>query len=206
MAEFSKTKYNLKAKASFKTKFDIYLFDKAMNQTLNTISQDDFDIFKIDSPILNIYLTEYWQEKKGYELKAIKIEEIERKINEWRKDNETTIEQMRSKYINVTFLNKFPEKDFIELLNAKACDYCGITEEQIETLLKNRSLYKKNYRGRYLEIDRLNSNEEYSKKNCVMACYWCNNAKTDEFTQDEFKIIGKAIRDVFQSRLNKNLS
>ena len=33
----------------------------------------------------------------------------------------------------------------------------------------------------------------YKADNCVYACYWCNNAKTNAFTDVEFKPIGKAI-------------
>ena len=61
---------------------------------------------------------------------------------------------------------------------------------------------EKNFRGWNLEIDRLNSNFEYKPDNCAMACYWCNNAKTDEFTEDEFMVIGEAIKNVWRERLN----
>ncbi|MDR0560263.1 MAG: hypothetical protein LBG92_08825 [Prevotellaceae bacterium] len=33
----------------------------------------------------------------------------------------------------------------------------------------------------------------YNSENCVLACAWCNNAKTDAFTEEEFKPIGKMI-------------
>jgi len=33
----------------------------------------------------------------------------------------------------------------------------------------------------------------YNDTNCVFACYWCNNAKTDAFTEKEFKPIGDVI-------------
>lgn len=33
----------------------------------------------------------------------------------------------------------------------------------------------------------------YNRHNCVFACYWCNNAKTDAFNEAEFSDIGKAI-------------
>jgi hypothetical protein len=36
-----------------------------------------------------------------------------------------------------------------------------------------------------------------------MACYWCNNAKTDEFTAEEFEHIGIAIGELFKERLKK---
>jgi len=75
--------------------------------------------------------------------------------------------------------------------------------KKINQLAINRKLYKKNERGWKLEIDRINSNLEYKPNNCVMACYWCNNAKTDEFTYEEFKEIGKEIRKVWETRLKR---
>jgi len=37
-----------------------------------------------------------------------------------------------------------------------------------------------------------------------MSCYWCNNAKTDEFTAEEFAVIGKAIAMVWHDRLRES--
>ena len=61
-------------------------------------------------------------------------------------------------------------------------------------------IYKKSLRGWNLEVERKDSNREYSPSNCKMACYWCNNAKTDEFTYEEFKLVGKEIRKVWDKR------
>jgi hypothetical protein len=44
------------------------------------------------------------------------------------------------------------------------------------------------------------SNYEYKPDNCVMAFYWCNNAKTDEFTEEEFKAVGKTIAGIWEKR------
>ena len=44
----------------------------------------------------------------------------------------------------------------------------------------------------------------YNKDNCVLACHWCNNAKTDAFTADEFKPIGKEIGTTIQKILNEH--
>lgn len=54
-----------------------------------------------------------------------------------------------------------------------------------------------------MEVDRLRANEGYIDNNIVLCCYWCNNAKTDEFTADEFKPIGLAIGEVFKNRLER---
>jgi len=51
-------------------------------------------------------------------------------------------------------------------------------------------------RGKRLEVDRIESKGQYSPDNCVLACYPCNNAKSDVFTYAEFIEIGKVIKRV----------
>ncbi|HPT73200.1 MAG TPA: hypothetical protein PLE74_13070, partial [Candidatus Cloacimonadota bacterium] len=58
-------------------------------------------------------------------------------------------------------------------------------------------------RGWTLEIDRKKPNLEYEEDNCVMCCYWCNNAKTDEFDDVEFLPIGNAINQIWNGRLGR---
>ena len=53
-----------------------------------------------------------------------------------------------------------------------------------------------------MEIDRKEPNLEYTKENCVWCCYWCNNAKTDEFKYKEFKKVGAVIETIWNDRLN----
>jgi len=75
------------------------------------------------------------------------------------------------------------------------CYYChlpGDTEKYYHQHFrpdKNRH-YK---RGLNLEVDRKDNNEPYSPSNCVLACYPCNNAKSDVFSYDEFVEIGRMI-------------
>jgi hypothetical protein len=40
-------------------------------------------------------------------------------------------------------------------------------------------------------------------ENLTLACYWCNNGKTDTFTFDEAIEIGKSIQSIWEKRLNK---
>ena len=98
---------------------------------------------------------------------------------------------------------KFTKEDFDEMLAKTTYSYCGISLAQIEELGKNGKLNNKrsDTRGYTLEIDRKLPNLEYSKKNCCMACYWCNNAKTDEFSPREFKPIAEGIRRTWNERL-----
>ena len=54
-------------------------------------------------------------------------------------------------------------------------------------------------RGRSLELERVRPNEDYG--NLELACYWCNNAKSDEFNEMEFKPIGIEIGKALRARL-----
>jgi len=85
------------------------------------------------------------------------------------------------------------------------CEYCGVTEEELALLNKDEQMInKRTTRGRTLELDRKKPNEPYDNlDNLVMCCYWCNNAKTDTFTHDEFKIVGEAIGSIWKNRLNR---
>jgi hypothetical protein len=84
----------------------------------------------------------------------------------------------------------------------KQCYYCGITPDELNHLHEIGIVNKRETRGRVLELDRKKPNEPYSDlNNLTYSCYWCNNAKTDTFTEDEFKLIGQAIRQVWKKRL-----
>jgi hypothetical protein len=54
-----------------------------------------------------------------------------------------------------------------------------------------------------LEVDRIESKESYSPENCVLACYPCNNAKSDVFAYAEFMKIGSIIGKVKNHGENK---
>ncbi len=70
------------------------------------------------------------------------------------------------------------------------CAYCGIAEHKLQRLFDSNSgsLSTKRRRGRSLELERRDSkSNEYSVKNCVLACYFCNNHKSDIISEEEHK-------------------
>jgi hypothetical protein len=102
--------------------------------------------------------------------------------------------------------NNLDKYEFIEWHEEteKKCYYCGLSEEENKQLWEKDSELTKRNRGHILEIDRKLPNEEYDNiSNLVFSCYWCNNAKTDTFTEAEFKVIGKAIGEVWKDRLSE---
>lgn len=113
--------------------------------------------------------------------------------------------------IRSLWLRKSISLPFIDFYNwyltqERKCFYCDITEAEIELLISTQRLTTKRLatRGRKLELDRKESEIEYDNfNNIVFACYWCNNAKTDTFTEEEFKTVGKAFKNIWQKRLKE---
>ncbi|MBI1226590.1 MAG: hypothetical protein GC192_15260 [Bacteroidetes bacterium] len=193
--------YNEIAKRSFKSKWRIYLFDKVINSKLEEINQIDFERYDLSNEPIKKYANEYWQEFKSHKINGIKISEIEEIISNYEEISLLKIQEFESEYTKGMFPRIFPQSDFEELTKKDVCGYCGITKSEIEELGIKGKLRKKNLRGWSLEIDRLEPNKEYSKENCVMSCYWCNNAKTDEFNENEFRAIGREIGIALKNRL-----
>ncbi len=80
----------------------------------------------------------------------------------------------------------------------KVCHYCGLKEEESQEIIHEGILVSKRFpkgglihrgvfRGYWLEIDRKNPNGKYSIENCVLACVFCNNDKSDVFSEDQYK-------------------
>lgn len=73
------------------------------------------------------------------------------------------------------------------------CEYCHLPGD---TEIYYQRRFRKGRRGLNLEVDRKDNNQRYSPDNCALACYPCNNAKSDIFPYEEFLKVGEAIRKV----------
>ncbi|QKF77345.1 hypothetical protein [Arcobacter defluvii] len=134
--------------------------------------------------------------------------------------DEEIIEQINATnvvYNRICNRNEEVNKKAIEDLlnqNPKQCYYCGIDMKTINELnnasILNSSLSWHHSKGltkrttrMTLEVEQLNPNGGYVKGNIVWACSWCNNAKTDTFTEDEFKNIACGINIAWNDRLQQ---
>lgn len=199
--EFETATYERIAKSSFKTKLDIYLYWRYLHDGLSNISLDYFSNFKINDEIVNSYAGDYWQSDYDDIIKGQKVADIEKDIQNWQNENKGIISVFQTEYIKFWKQKIFPKNVFNELMSGDKCPYCNISIDEIYELSSKRQIFKKNFRGWKLEIDRKKPNYEYSPENCVLACYWCNNAKTDEFTEAEFLPIAQEIRKVWNKRI-----
>ncbi|MCB9447123.1 MAG: hypothetical protein H6585_02115 [Flavobacteriales bacterium] len=133
---------------------------------------------------------------------------VDRKqLSQWWDELKDEREQLSK--IRQLWTKKCSEIDFWEfqkwyMTADRKCHYCNINESQIKILIDKGQIQTKRLttRGRTLEIERREPNKPYDETdNLVFCCYWCNNAKTDEFTEREFEEIGNCIAEIWKNRL-----
>jgi len=88
------------------------------------------------------------------------------------------------------FINWYNEQDLI-------CNYCGLSEIEMQEISMTGILTSNRFpqngiigqgtnRAVWLEVDRIESNGLYSRDNCVLCCYFCNNDKSDVFDGNQY--------------------
>ena len=209
--------YNDKLIDSLATRIQLFLFWKSFYKEVIKTEDianyiDEIEQFKIDNDLANLYSNTYYQTKLKekreilFNGKNAYVDNICKNIPSKTKIKEllrNELKPLKDKY-KEKFEEIFPLKEFEKMTKDETtCSYCGISLDQIKALGENKKLNNKrsDTRGYTLEIDRMLPNLEYSKENCCMACYWCNNAKTDEFSPEEFKPIARGINEIWNKRL-----
>lgn len=104
------------------------------------------------------------------------------------------------KEIDRNFKFELSWSKFIDIIFSKYCSYCGLSIKNVYELAENGKLFTKRARGYCLEVDQIDPYGNYKDDNCTATCYWCNNAKTDEFSVENFSEIAKGINAVWRSR------
>ena len=90
-----------------------------------------------------------------------------------------------------------------EIKKKKGCYYCKTPIGDLEfSYEKTKEVNKRSeQRGWSLEVDRKTPGDlNYNEGNCVLSCYWCNNAKTDVFNENEALEIGKIMNKIIKNR------
>lgn len=130
-------------------------------------------------------LDEFYAEEIG-----INNEELNQLRAEFKKYND-----LYSRYFNEARKELFanPEQLIQWYDNSKeSCHYCGITQSElhliVEKRLGNMTLNQKTKRSKgTLEIEKLNPNEAYTFENAVICCPFCNNAKSNLISADDWR-------------------
>lgn len=198
-------KYSNCCAQSFNTRLELFLFKIALDGRgdIDEFAEKEFMDYKLE--VVEKYAGVYWQQKYDYKIDGkVKIDDIYSAIQNYKRSHAKKIADLKKSY-EEDFHKILPYETFKELLQGKKCEYCNITLEDIDKLIENIKIYKKkDTRGFTLEIDRKEVNKEYASNNIALCCYWCNNAKMDEFSYEEFKkVIGPAIQKVWEGRLKE---
>lgn len=205
--EYLKKKYTDIQERSFNTKLELFLFDRAIRlRSLKDLAPKEFQSFQISESVSSLY-QKAWQlcEEDKLSEDGITMQALDILIESWYEQQTELKEELLRQYKALFVTEYFPFSDFEKLFpldpNKRVCHYCNITDHEVSILRSRGRLFTKRQRGYLMEVDRIKPNYEYSKENCVLACYWCNNAKTDEFSLDEFsEHIGPSIETVWKER------
>ncbi len=202
-------KYAALAERSFKTRIESYLLHKIREkESLGNVTIDEFLAYEITPDRIKEYEQD-WQKDKCDEIGSTKVSDVDKLITDWKKEKkDTLIKDLLKDYKSYFKKHILTQGEFnlfyVEDDTQRKCAYCEISDQEISDMRERGTIKTKRGRGYSMEIDRINSNEEYKRENLLLACYWCNNAKTDEYTEDEFRdIIGKAIKKVWELRKSK---
>ena len=181
--------------------------EKEGNKSLNLILNDQFNIDSTSDISANLSIEE-----------SVNID-----FNSWSNfdDNKKRIESLATKSRIENLAQdeedkqtaKFKSKEeFLEWYKKqpKKCCYCGVKEEYLKKYFnqENEQYKEARQRGQYLEIERIvtapKTKNIYSKENCALVCYICNNAKSDFLSPINFKPIAKGINEFWKKILKKS--
>lgn len=164
----------------------------------------------------------YSFQKKNYP-DIEKIMELNRKqLLELRdEDVNKLIEHMQNIYTKFTDKRRTVfENDFKKFYNwyenqSQKCGYCGISQEELYKLfnkdkrvlpyLENTRVYVKAPKrsSGTLEIERLDSSDNYNDENIILACPLCNNAKSNLIDEESWReLFVPAMQAYYQKLLN----
>ena len=181
---------------------EIFLFSHYLKhfdqEKIPDIKEESIILFSITDDDLNAYLESF----KCF--KSDSIFQNKFKIGDYDKWRKIVIDTLHDEL--------FAKKNYVtsvinvELLKQKElqlerhCEYCGVS---LDAIIKNLDKFNTKRiltRGRSLEVDKKEPNGHYAEENIALACYWCNNAKSDEYSVKEFEVIAKGIRKVWKER------
>ena len=160
------------------------------NNRLDTFSKLD-DFYSHET---GVSYEQFLENEKRYSDEIAKVKRIKRLYNSDRKEG---FKSLRDFYVW-----------FIE--QGDSCHYCGVKESIVTFLFSQGILKSKRLRGKYFEIDRKDPNGSYTKENCVLTCYFCNNDKSDIFDYFQYTQITKRgrkelLEEMYRLTKNKEL-
>lgn len=196
--ELAKKRYKSIMKRNYIQKLNYFLYEVCIKK--QKITNLDIVKYKPDDSVKENYKNLYNDMSKIRERNK-----CTKKIIDENKDKFKSAKKQYFKYYEKEILTPGNFNFFWNKEN-RSCQYCGISEKQIECLAQKVKIETKRFysRGKTMEIDKIDAFGEYTKDNIILSCYWCNNARTDEFTAAEFKLIAKGINEIWNCRLRES--
>ncbi len=216
----NKKQIELLIKRNFKRKLEIFIFDASLRgKVIENLTIDDFKKFDLanHTDVIDKY-TFSWQLDKNGDIDGKEIDKID---NDFYNNFQQKYKAFFGDYKNEFYLSENELEEILEKSKCKdindhtlQCHYCGLTKQIIDKIIEetksNVSIQKRFFtkrfynRGKSMEIDQIDPNLGYKKDNIVISCYWCNNAKSDEFKYAEFKKnVAPGIRNIWEKRFGK---
>jgi len=204
---YAHKKYQNIKKRAFGTFIDLFLICTFIqDKSLSNANEENFLSFDYEDERMPKALKAYQLGKNTDEFEGTTVSELDKEIEKWYNTNDL------HRFKLIFFKDKIiSENDFKAFYNEddfdRECMFCEIKKSEIELLIKSGLIQTKRLinRGKTMEVDQLVPYKGYVSGNIVTCCYWCNNAKSDEFTFGEFKEIGKEIRKIWEARLGRKL-
>jgi len=204
MKSKAELKYQQILYREFENTMDMFIYSNDFPTFEDDSKLGEFKNFVMDIGKINNIKLAYAIENQTY----ISVAELDKKYIGYNKLYYKTNNYF--KYFKIQFDESiFPEKIFIEKYgnddDERKCEYCGISEKNIACLINGNMIYTKALwnRGKFMEIDKKDPFLGYTANNTVLCCYWCNNAKTDEFNDFEFAEIQSGMKAIWNLRIDK---
>lgn len=154
------------------------------------------------------------KEKLKDVFRLCKVDNPSKRYDCLKKNNTQLFKEIKDEFAKL-FKNNLSIEDVAQKLDENCkCEYCGMTKKELESRLpkdekdigQETSFFKtKRFlsgRGWSMELDR-KTDTNYTISNIVCSCYWCNNAKSDEFSYEEWLEVGEKIKEIWAKRDEK---
>ena len=188
---------------AFKKYMDWFLVHQfTIDNTLKIASLETFEGFDYNNDNYGICLKIYQASSDNSIVDGIRIKELDKALKEWYASS--NLKEFKEYFVGHRLIDM---EDFITFYSkdekSQECGYCHTTKKELDELIRVEKIFTRRLstRGRSLEVDQIHPGKGYVKGNLILSCYWCNNAKTDEFSAEEFKPIGLEIGKSLRKRL-----
>jgi hypothetical protein len=202
------TRYSALRRRSFARHLDLFLtaiYLRRAEGSLDGITPDEYRSFQPAQEERAAYLRSHQARSLSEPFAHDKtIQSLDTAIRQWRTANLTMEASLRTIHDQHHCLTLAEFQQLISPQDGElACEYCELTESDFRQLIDYGLVRTKRLstRGSTFEFDCRDPEQGYTKDNVALCCYWCNNAKTDEFTPEEFKPIALTIAAAWRQRV-----